>query len=67
VLHLAAEKPPVPGGAPIRHVEGELVPLPIPEASIDATTGQQVIQFAPDPAAALGQMRTAIRDGGRLG
>ncbi|WP_194908977.1 methyltransferase domain-containing protein [Catenulispora rubra] len=67
MLRLASAKPAVPAGAPITYMEGGLAPLPLPDGSIDAVTGQQVIQFAPDPAAALAEARRVLRPGGLVG
>jgi ubiquinone/menaquinone biosynthesis C-methylase UbiE len=67
MLRLASAKPPVPAGAPITYVQNSLAPLPVPDASFDIITGQQVIQFVPDPAAALAEARRVLRPDGLVG
>lgn len=67
MLRLAAEKPPVPDGAPISYLEGGLAALPLPDASVDVISCQQAIQFAPETDTALAQMRRVLRPAGRLG
>lgn len=45
---------------------GEAADLPFPDGAFDAVCCQQVLQFVPDPAAALGEMHRVLDDGGRL-
>lgn len=44
---------------------GEAGDLPFPEGAFDAVLCQQVLQFVPDPGAALGEMRRVLVPGGR--
>lgn len=47
--------------------EGTAADLSFPEGSFDVVASQQVIQFVPDPAAALSEMRRVVGSDGRLG
>lgn len=55
---------PVPGGAAIEWREGSAGALPFPEGSFDLVLCQQGLQFFPDRAAALRDMRRVLRPGG---
>jgi SAM-dependent methyltransferase len=53
-------------GAPIDWLEGSALDLPLPDASVDAVLCQQGLQFFPDKALALREMRRVLCGGGRL-
>jgi ubiquinone/menaquinone biosynthesis C-methylase UbiE len=53
--------------APIEYVESPAAPLAVPDAVADAVVCQQGLQFFPDRAAALGEMRRVLKPDGRLG
>jgi len=57
---------PVADGAPIDWLEGSALALPLPDASVDAVLCQQGLQFFPDKALALREMRRVVRGAGRL-
>ena len=57
---------PAGDGAPIEWREGSALALPLPDASVDAVVCQQGLQFFPDKALALREMRRVVRSGGRL-
>lgn len=57
----------VADGAPIEWLEGSALALPLPDANVDAVLCQQGLQFFPDKALALREMRRVVRRGGRLG
>jgi SAM-dependent methyltransferase len=67
MLAIARAKPPVAGGAPIEFLEAPADRLPVPDGAFDAAVCQQGLQFFPDRAAALAEMRRALRPGGRIG
>lgn len=67
MLELARNKLPLSKGAPIEYVESPAAPLAVSSSEFDLVTCQQVLQFAPDPHAALKEMRRALRPGGRIG
>lgn len=67
MLMLATDKPPLAGTAPIEYLECTAASLPLADACLDVITGQQVLQFVPDRAATLAEMRRVIKPGGRLG
>jgi SAM-dependent methyltransferase len=50
----------------IEWLEGSAVKMPLPDASFDAVVCQQGLQFFPDKAAALSEMRRVLKRGGRL-
>jgi len=54
------------GGAPIEWIEGSALALPLPDACVDAVLCQQGLQFFPDKALALREMRRVLDRGGRL-
>lgn len=54
-------------GAPVRWEQAPADDLPFPDASFDAVLCQQGLQFFPDPAAALAEMRRVARLGARVG
>ena len=57
---------PAADGAAIDWHEGSALALPLPDASVDAVLCQQGLQFFPDKALALREMRRVTRSGGRL-
>jgi SAM-dependent methyltransferase len=57
---------PAPIGAPIEWLEGSALELPFADASFDVVLCQQGLQFFPDKALALREMRRALDQGGRL-
>jgi SAM-dependent methyltransferase len=68
MLAVARAKPPVPDGAPITWVETPACPLGgIESGAFDVVTCQQGLQFFPDRAGALAEMRRALAPGGRVG
>lgn len=67
MLAIARAKPAEPGAAAIEYFEAPADRLPVPDESFDAATCQQGLQFFPDRAAALAELRRALRPGGRIG
>jgi ubiquinone/menaquinone biosynthesis C-methylase UbiE len=67
MLTIAQAKPVVPCAAGIDYQEAPADRLPVADADFDAAICQQGLQFFADPAAALAEMRRALRAGGRLG
>jgi ubiquinone/menaquinone biosynthesis C-methylase UbiE len=65
MLAIARAKP-APTGATIEYVETGAAPLAIGTAEFDAVVCQQGLQFFPDRAAALLEMRRALKPGGRV-
>ena len=57
---------PAGDGAPIEWLEGSALALPLPDASVDAVLCQQGLQFFPDKALAVREMRRVVRGAGRL-
>jgi SAM-dependent methyltransferase len=57
---------PAPDGGPIEWLEGSALAIPLPDASVDAVLCQQGLQFFPDKALALREMRRVLDRGGRL-
>ena len=56
----------VPAAVPITWQEGSAVALPFADQTFDLVLCQQGLQYFPDRAAALTEMRRVLRDGGRL-
>lgn len=67
MLAIARAKPPVNGGAPIEYLEAPAERLPVAGGAVDVVACQQGLQFFGDRAAALTEMRRALRPGGRVG
>ena len=67
MLAIAQAKGSVPGGARMEYRHSPAVPLDAPVGAFDVVCCQQGLQFFPDRRAALGEMRRAVRSGGRLG
>jgi ubiquinone/menaquinone biosynthesis C-methylase UbiE len=57
---------PTPVGAPIEWLERSAVNLLLPDASFDVVLCQQGLQFFPDKALAMREMRRVLARGGRL-
>jgi SAM-dependent methyltransferase len=67
MLTIAQAKPVAPDAAPIEYHEAPADRLPVADADFDVAICQQGLQFFPDRAAALAEMRRALRPGGRVG
>jgi ubiquinone/menaquinone biosynthesis C-methylase UbiE len=67
MLMLAQQRTGLPGVAHIEYVEGPAAPLPVPDGVADLVLCQQGLQFFPDKASALREMRRALKPRGRLG
>jgi len=67
MLALATEKPPDEGAAPIAYICCPADALEVPDEDFDVALCQQGLQFFPDRAGALGEIRRALRPGGRAG
>src|SRR5215468_6823133 len=61
-----ARTAPTPLGAPISWQEGSLEALPFEEGTFDVVLCQQGLQFSPNRAVAVREMRRVLRMGGRL-
>ena len=57
---------PAPAGATIAWREGNAISLDLPDDTFDLVLCQQGLQFFPDRAAALREMRRVLTDGGRV-
>jgi SAM-dependent methyltransferase len=66
MLAIAQAKPVVAGAAPIDYHQAPADRLPVADADFDVAACQQGLQFFPNPAAALAEMRRAVRAGGRV-
>ncbi len=53
-------------GTPLLLVRADAQRLPVRDAALDGATGHSVLYLLPDPAAALGELRRALRPGGRV-
>ncbi|HXY44257.1 MAG TPA: methyltransferase domain-containing protein [Acidimicrobiales bacterium] len=67
MLAIAEAKGTVADGSPIEYRLSPALPLAAPGASFDVACCQQGLQFFPDRQGALGEMRRALRPGGRMG
>jgi ubiquinone/menaquinone biosynthesis C-methylase UbiE len=67
MLAIAQAKPVVPGTAPIEYHRAPADRLPVADADFDVAICQQGLQFFSNRAAALAEMRRALRAGGRIG
>jgi ubiquinone/menaquinone biosynthesis C-methylase UbiE len=65
MISVARSLPPAPG-APIEWREGSALAIPLPDASVDVVLCQQGLQFFPDKALAMREMRRVLCRGGRL-
>lgn len=66
MLTIAQEKPVADGAAPIEYVECSADALTLPDAAFDVVTCQQGLQFFPDRAAAMNEMRRVARADARI-
>jgi ubiquinone/menaquinone biosynthesis C-methylase UbiE len=66
MLAVARSLPPEPGAAAIEWHEGSALDMRFPDGSFDLCLCQLGLQFFPDRAAALREMRRVLRDDGRL-
>jgi SAM-dependent methyltransferase len=57
---------PAPEGARVEWLEGSALAVPLPDAGVDVVVCQQGLQFFPDKALALREMRRVLDRGGRL-
>jgi ubiquinone/menaquinone biosynthesis C-methylase UbiE len=57
---------PAPDGGPVEWLEGSALAIPLPDASVDVVLCQQGLQFFPDKALALREMRRVLDRRGRL-
>jgi ubiquinone/menaquinone biosynthesis C-methylase UbiE len=55
------------GAAPIEYLQADATALPVEDGLYDVAICQQGLQFFPEKGAALGEMRRALKPGGRLG
>ena len=67
MLAIARGKPARPNAAPIDYVESPAAPLAVPDRAYDVATCQQGFQFFPDRAAAVAEIKRALKPGGRVG
>ncbi len=54
-------------GPHVRFQVGSALALPLPDAEVDAALALLVLNFVPDPAAAVAEMRRVTREGGVVG
>jgi ubiquinone/menaquinone biosynthesis C-methylase UbiE len=62
-----ARAQPQPTGAPVEWQQGDATKLPFPDAEFGAVLCQQGLQYVPDRAAALREMKRVLASGGQLG
>lgn len=55
-----------PAGAPATAVRGDLLHLPVPDASVDRVIASEVLEHVPDDAGALAEIARVLRPGGRV-
>jgi ubiquinone/menaquinone biosynthesis C-methylase UbiE len=67
MLSIAQAKPILRGAASIDYQKARADHMPVAEAEFDVAICQHGLQFFPDRAAALAEMRRALRVGGRVG
>jgi ubiquinone/menaquinone biosynthesis C-methylase UbiE len=67
MLEIAQAKPVVPGAAPIEYHRAPADRLPVADADFDVAICQHGLQFFSNRAAALAEVRRALRTGGRVG
>lgn len=63
---LAVARSVTPGDSPIEWHEASAEAMPFPDAAFDAVLCQLSLQFVPDRAMAVREMRRVLKDGGRL-
>lgn len=66
MLTIARSKAPLPGSAEIEYLQSPAAPLAAPSATFDAVLCQQGLQYFPDRAAALREMRRVLTPNGRV-
>ncbi|MFL5925624.1 MAG: methyltransferase domain-containing protein [Gaiellaceae bacterium] len=66
MLAIALAKPALPRSASIEYYRAPADRLPVADGDFDVAACQQGLQFFPDPAAALRDMRRALRPDGRV-
>ncbi|HEX9095434.1 MAG TPA: class I SAM-dependent methyltransferase [Candidatus Dormibacteraeota bacterium] len=66
MIAIARTKAPVASAAKIEYVVSPAAPLAVDDAAFDVVTCQQGLQFFPDRAAAVREMRRALKPGGRV-
>jgi ubiquinone/menaquinone biosynthesis C-methylase UbiE len=54
------------GSVPLPLVRGDALRLPVRDGALDGAVGHSVLYLLPDPAAALAELRRAVRPGGRV-
>jgi len=62
-----ARAQPQPTGAQVEWQQGDATKLPFPDAEFGAVLCQQGLQYVPDRAAAIREMKRVLASGGRLG
>jgi SAM-dependent methyltransferase len=67
MLELAAAKKPVDGAAPITYQLSPADDMAVPDEAFDVILCQQGLQFFPEKAEALAEMRRTLKPGGRAG
>jgi ubiquinone/menaquinone biosynthesis C-methylase UbiE len=67
MLAIAQTKPVLSNAAPIHYHEATAEQLPVADADFDVAVCQQGLQFFSNRAAAIAEMRRALRPGGRVG
>jgi ubiquinone/menaquinone biosynthesis C-methylase UbiE len=66
MLDIARSKLQPPTSAPIEYIQSPAAPLPTPTGTFDAVLCQQGLQFFPDRARALREMRRVLKPSGRV-
>lgn len=66
MLAMARTRPVPDGAAPVEYRTATAEQLPYPDAGFDLAVSTQVLEYVPDVAAALAEMRRVLRPGGRL-
>lgn len=66
MIAVARTRGAIAGGAPLDWREADAGALPVEDASVDVVLCAQAVQFLPERARALGEMRRALRPGGRV-
>lgn len=64
MLDVAARTSPI--GGTVEWIEGSALTLPLPDHSVTLALGAQVLQFLPDRASALRELKRVLQPGGRL-